>query len=651
MHTHTSTITCLNACLHAYVHTNLHTYSQAEVVLSFTVIAILTSEIVLRIFGHGAKFFKAASNLFDLMVVILSLTIAFIKLVGDFLMDVSICAQFEVLDQCEYPKVLKASAPECKAIKESDEFDLSKSNSALGFVGASPRFLRQVAVIVRLTRVVAGLIRAKRMRANLQEKIRQAVAAKKRRYQRDGFDLDVTYITNRCLAMSTPGFGAHKGYRNDMAEVSRFFNMYHYGKYRIYNLCEEFEGNYHPAMLFFQMRRYAFDDHNAPTLKQIMAFCQNALEYMTKDPEHVISVHCKGGKGRTGVMVCCWLLFSGHRAIALDALELFAFRRSVQYHMNNHDNQTAEAPSQVRYVHYLEAILYNDINPAAEPNMLLRAIELRNCPAGPIFVSVMIFAKGGVLYDSRQACEELPSLNEGDNYVFEIPVTLVYADVKVEIFRHENKSPLSGRIGTQKYDSKVEKWPWCQGAFHTLLHYKESLIEYKKMQIDYCHKDRKHEKFPSDFAMALHFVRPEDMGGYALTLNHLGCQKRSKFASFDPSVMFGGLKLFIHSADGLIPSPSDSTKVKVEIEGSEMITVGQPKNEDYCEWNQTLSFVTSSKNVFAKITVLDRRGLIDVPIAQGRLAVSRDELQKAARKEMLSSLTSKTEEASANLAR
>ena len=91
-------------------------------------------------------------------------------------------------------------------------------------------------------------------------------------------------------------------------------------------------------------------------------------------------VSLKGGKGRTGVMVCCWMLYSGHRSIAIDALELFAFRRSVQYAMGYHDNQTAEAPSQVRYVHYLEAILYNNINPASQPFMLLSAIQLRNCP-------------------------------------------------------------------------------------------------------------------------------------------------------------------------------------------------------------------------------------------------------------------------------
>jgi hypothetical protein len=221
--------------------------SQAEVAVTFSVIGILTAECAMRIFGHGLKFFTGASNIFDFLVVILSIVIALLKVVSDVLMDLRVCAQFNVADQCQYPNLLPSSSPECKAIQDA----MAEGNEqGLGFVGTTPRLLRQIGVVLRLVRVVAGILRARRLRLDLQEKIRQAVAKKKRRYQRDGFDLDISYITDRCLAMSTPGFGAHKGYRNDMAEVSRFFNLYHYGKYRIYTLCEEFEGNYHPSSVY-----------------------------------------------------------------------------------------------------------------------------------------------------------------------------------------------------------------------------------------------------------------------------------------------------------------------------------------------------------------------------------------------------------------
>src|SRR6056300_67404 len=57
--------------------------------------------------------------------------------------------------------------------------------------------------------------------------------------------------------------------RNDIAHVARFLSLKHYGKFRVYNLCEEHEGNYHPQLLYSQMRRVAFDDHNPPAIKQV----------------------------------------------------------------------------------------------------------------------------------------------------------------------------------------------------------------------------------------------------------------------------------------------------------------------------------------------------------------------------------------------
>ena len=39
----------------------------------------------------------------------------------------------------------------------------------------------------------------------------------------------------------------------------------------------------------------------------------------------------QGGKGRSGLMAAALLLWSGHRRCAMDALELFTFRRTRDY--------------------------------------------------------------------------------------------------------------------------------------------------------------------------------------------------------------------------------------------------------------------------------------------------------------------------------
>ena len=43
----------------------------------------------------------------------------------------------------------------------------------------------------------------------------------------------------------------------------------------------------------------------------IVEYCKNVREWLDADPENVIAVHCKGGKGRTGTMICVWLVDCG----------------------------------------------------------------------------------------------------------------------------------------------------------------------------------------------------------------------------------------------------------------------------------------------------------------------------------------------------
>ncbi len=63
--------------------------------------------------------------------------------------------------------------------------------------------------------------------------VRALVSKKKKRFQEDGFDLDLTYVTDRIIAMGFPSSGIEATYRNPLPEVQRFFNTKHPEKYKV----------------------------------------------------------------------------------------------------------------------------------------------------------------------------------------------------------------------------------------------------------------------------------------------------------------------------------------------------------------------------------------------------------------------------------
>jgi len=85
------------------------------------------------------------------------------------------------------------------------------------------------------------------------------VSGQKKRFQDDGFDLDLAYISPRIVAMGLPAERAEMLYRNPMPEIARFLHTYHKNHAKVYNLCSEHA--YGPDKLLTALQHYPFDDH------------------------------------------------------------------------------------------------------------------------------------------------------------------------------------------------------------------------------------------------------------------------------------------------------------------------------------------------------------------------------------------------------
>ncbi|CEG41903.1 phosphatidylinositol--trisphosphate 3 [Plasmopara halstedii] len=159
--------------------------------------------------------------------------------------------------------------------------------------------------------------------------LKHLVSKEKRRYFSNGFDLDLTYITRRLVALGYPAELIEGIYRNHYRDVFRFFEQRHPGRYRVYNLCAE--RRYASVDKFHgRVAEFGFEDHCPPPLSLLILFCQDVHSWLQSNPENIVAVHCKAGKGRTGVMLCAYMLYARIWRSASGALEYFAAARSMK---------------------------------------------------------------------------------------------------------------------------------------------------------------------------------------------------------------------------------------------------------------------------------------------------------------------------------
>uniref|UniRef100_A0A1I7V844 Phosphatidylinositol-3,4,5-trisphosphate 3-phosphatase n=1 Tax=Loa loa TaxID=7209 RepID=A0A1I7V844_LOALO len=182
---------------------------------------------------------------------------------------------------------------------------------------------------------------------------RNLVSQNRRRYKKDNFDLDLTYITDRIIAMGFPAIDQEKIYRNSMKATVAFLERYHADHYMVFNLRGRHA--YDPSYFHNRVMTFEMDDHHPPRLELMAPFCRAVHDYLAADEQNVVAVHCKAGKGRTGVMICAYLVYINFYYSPRQNMDYYSIVRTV-------NNKGVTIPSQRRYVYYFSHLRKRNLN-------------------------------------------------------------------------------------------------------------------------------------------------------------------------------------------------------------------------------------------------------------------------------------------------
>lgn len=365
--------------------------------------------------------------------------------------------------------------------------------------------------------------------------VKKLVSKKKLRVKTaDGFNLDMSYIAENIIAMGFPSSGGESLYRNSWNEVYQYFESRHPNHYKFYNLC--IERDYDSSKFHDRVAKFPFEDHHPPPLNLFLPFCIDMVEWLTKHKSNVAAVHCKAGKGRTGVMICAFLVY----AMQLDF-------ESAMSHYQDHRTQDAKGvtiASQKRFIKYFELLCLfarneqtatADVSEQADnavhgwkPAVLRRLTEtprergqcveaalvyltqLRiisppkwmgdgktvkivicsNYWDGPMNYKLKALDHGTEQKGVQRECKEADEAGGGrsKDLVYNIAAGIpLQAEVKVVIYK----------VGLMKQKKKLYYWfhsSFCSG--------RERL---SKVEIDGSHKDSKHKKYDARFAIEMAF--------------------------------------------------------------------------------------------------------------------------------------------------
>ena len=316
--------------------------------------------------------------------------------------------------------------------------------------------------------------------------MKSLVSQDKTRFCYDGFDLDLTYITPRIIAMGYPSKNIEGIYRNNMEDVKNFFMTRHPNHYKVYNLCEE--RNYKDC--FYKQGYFPFKDHEAPPLNLIKPFCEDVKKFLDEDEKNVVAIHCLAGKGRTGTFICCLLLYLNFFETAEECLLYYGLLRVGTV-------KGVTVPSQMRYVHYFEYILKNKLpDPIIFKKVVLRKLKMYTIPKVG-----KKFQPNFVVDNLKKSVKYSDIMSRKESYGFDLDFIefplgaggiAVSGDVRVQFYQMQFLNLKSEKL--------FKFW------FNTNFMPENGVFEIKKEEIDKACKDKECKTYKKEFKIELEFI-------------------------------------------------------------------------------------------------------------------------------------------------
>uniref|UniRef100_A0A7N6C3I0 Tensin 2a n=1 Tax=Anabas testudineus TaxID=64144 RepID=A0A7N6C3I0_ANATE len=176
------------------------------------------------------------------------------------------------------------------------------------------------------------------------------------------YDFDLTYITERIISVFFPPKLEEQRYRINLKEVAAMLKSKHQDKFLLLNLSER---RHDISRLNPKVHDFGWPDLHAPLLDKICAICKAMEMWLTSDPQHVVVLHCKGNKGKTGVIIAAYMHYSKISAGADQALSTLAMRKFCEDKVSS-----SLQPSQNRYIYYFGGLLSGAIKMNSSPLFL-----------------------------------------------------------------------------------------------------------------------------------------------------------------------------------------------------------------------------------------------------------------------------------------